>query len=285
MSLRDALRSAAGRMREAGIVGNPEGEALTLAAHALGLPEEQVHRALVLREEVALPPAFDALLDERLRRVPLQHLTGRAHFRRLTLEVGPGVFVPRPETEVVVDLVLSAVDEARPSPVVVDLCTGSGAIAFAVKEERPEAEVHAVELSPDAYAWADRNQSRLDLDVDLRLGDATEAFPDLEGEVDVVAANPPYIPVGMVPVDPEVRDHDPGLALYGGSADGLRIPLAVAARAAELLRPGGVLVVEHADEQGESLPLALHRTGSWVEVVDRCDLTGRPRATVARRAP
>jgi release factor glutamine methyltransferase len=272
-------------MREAGILGNPEGEALTLAAHALGVPEEQVHRALVLREEVALPSAFDALLDERLRRVPLQHLTGRAHFRRLTLEVGPGVFVPRPETEVVVDLVLQAADAVGGAPLVVDLCTGAGAIAFAVKDERPGAEVHAVELSPDAYAWADRNQSRLDLDVDLRLGDATEAFPDLQGEVDVVAANPPYIPVGMVPVDPEVRDHDPELALYGGSEDGLRIPLAVAARAAELLRPGGVLVMEHGDEQGEALPAALRRTGAWVDVADHPDLTGRPRATVARRAP
>jgi release factor glutamine methyltransferase len=285
VSLREVLRSAARRMREVGIVGNPEGEALTLAAHALGVPEERVHRALVLREEVALPPAFDALLDERLRRVPLQHLTGLAHFRRLTLEVGPGVFVPRPETEVVVDLVLEAADAVGLSPVVVDLCTGSGAIAFAVKDERPEAEVHAVELSPDAYAWADRNQSRLDLEVDLRLGDATDAFPDLEGEVDVVAANPPYIPVGMVPVDPEVRDHDPELALYGGGEDGLRTPLAVAARAAELLRPGGVLVMEHADEQGESLPAALRRTGAWVDVLDHRDLASRPRATVARRAP
>jgi release factor glutamine methyltransferase len=272
-------------MRDAGIVGNPEGEALTLAAHVLGVPEEELRRTLVLRPETVPPPAFDALVEERLRRIPLQHLTGRAHFRRLTLEVGPGVFVPRPETEVVVDLALAAADAAGPTPVVVDLCSGSGAIAFAVKDERPAAEVHAVELSRDAYAWADRNQSRLDLDVDLRLGDATDAFPDLDGEVDVVVSNPPYIPVGMVPVDPEVRDHDPEVALYGGSDDGLRIPLAVAARAAVLLRPGGVLVMEHADEQGESLPAALRRTGVWADVVDHPDLTGRPRTTVARRGP
>ncbi len=284
MSLRVALRAAAGRMREAGIVGNPEGEALTLAAHALGVPEDELRRTLVLRPETAAPPAFDALVEERLRRIPLQHLTGRAHFRRLALEVGPGVFVPRPETEVVVDLALAAADAAGPAPVVVDLCTGSGAIAFAVKDERPAAEVHAVEVSREAYAWADRNQSRLDLDVDLRLGDATDAFPDLDGEVDVVVSNPPYIPVGMVPVDPEVRDHDPEVALYGGSDDGLRVPLAVAARATELLRPGGVLVMEHADTQGEALPAALRATGAWTDVVDHPDLTGRPRVTVARRA-
>ena len=285
MSLRDALRDAAMRMREAGIVGNPEGEALTLAAHALGVPEQELHRTLVLSPETALPPAFDTLVEERLRRVPLQHLTGQAPFRRIVLAVGPGVFVPRFETEGVVERALEAADAAGPAPVVVDLCTGSGAIAFAVKDERPHAEVHAVELSPEAYAWADRNQARLDLDVDLRLGDATSAFPDREGEVDVVVANPPYIPVGMVPVDPEVRDHDPHLALYGGSGDGLAIPLAVAARAAELLRPGGVLVMEHADEQGVSLPAALRRTGAWTDIVDHLDLAGRPRATVARRAP
>ncbi len=285
MSLRETLRDAAGRMREAGIVGNPDGEALTLAAHALAVPEEELRRILVLRPEAELPTAFDALVEERLRRIPLQHLTGRAHFRRLELEVGPGVFVPRPETEVVVDLTLEAADAAGPAPVVVDLCTGSGAIAFAVKDERPGAEVHAVELSREAYAWADRNQARTGLDVDLRLGDATTAFPDLEGDVDVVVANPPYIPVGMVPIDPEVRDHDPEVALYGGSDDGLRIPLAVAARAAFLLRPGGVLVMEHADSQGASLPEALRRTGVWTDVVDHPDLTVRPRATVARRAP
>ena len=120
--------------------------------------------------------------------------------------------------------------------------------------------------------------------MDLRLGDATEAFPELEGAVDVVVANPPYIPVGMVPLDPEVRDHDPELALYGGSEDGLAIPLAVARRAALLLRPGGLLVMEHADSQGVTLPSALRRTGEWTDVADHDDLTGRPRATTAARA-
>jgi release factor glutamine methyltransferase len=192
--------------------------------------------------------------------------------------------VPRPETEVVAGLAIRAC-EGHDAPVVVDLCTGSGAIALSVKDEVPAARVHAVELSGLAVAWAARNRDDLGLDVDLREGDATSAFPDLDEAVDVVVSNPPYIPVGAVPLDPEVRDHDPELALYGGSADGLAIPLAVAGRAATLLRDGGVLVMEHADVQGESLPAALRATGCWTDVHDEHDLTGRPRATVAVRAP
>ena len=167
---------------------------------------------------------------------------------------------------------------------VVDLCTGSGAIALAIKDEVPGAEVHGVELSDLAHAWAVRNRDDLGLDVEMVLGDATTAFAELEGEVDVVVSNPPYIPVGAVPNDPEVRDHDPDVALYGGSADGLRIPLEVAARAARLLRPGGVLLMEHADVQGRSLPAALRGSGAWTGVEDHPDLAGRPRVTRAVRA-
>jgi len=145
------------------------------------------------------------------------------------------------------------------------------------------AEVHAVELSREAHAWAEQNVATLAPEVDLRLGDATTAFADLEGGVDVVVCNPPYIPDGAVPLDPEVRDHDPELALYGSSADGLAVPLAMAARAASLLRDGGVLVMEHADSQGRSLPAALRAAGAWAEVSDHDDLTGRPRAAVAVR--
>jgi release factor glutamine methyltransferase len=182
-------------------------------------------------------------------------------------------------------LAIDAASAVGGGAVVVDLCTGSGAIALAVKDELPDASVHAVEVSDLAHGWAVANRDRLGLDVDVRLGDATTAFDDLAGGVDVVVSNPPYIPVGAVPVDPEVRDHDPEVALYGGSADGLAVPLAVAARAAVLLRPGGVLVMEHADSQGLSLPRALRATGEWSEVADHADLAGRPRATVAVRAP
>ena len=279
--LRSAVREATGRLAVAG-VPSPEADAVALAAHAMGTEPAEVRRAMVLGAPE--PPGFAELVAEREARVPLQHLTGVAHFRRLTLAVGPGVFVPRPETEVTAGLAIDAASAIGPGALVVDLCTGSGAIALAVKDELPAARVLAVELSDLAHGWALANRERLGLDVEVRLGDATTAFHDLEGEADVVVSNPPYIPVGAVPVDPEVRDHDPAVALYGGSVDGLAIPLAVADRAAVLLRPGGVLVMEHADTQGESLPRALRVTGEWVEVADHADLSGRPRATVAVRA-
>jgi release factor glutamine methyltransferase len=279
--LRSAVREATRRLAEAG-VASAETDAVLLAAHAMGTSAADVRKAMVLGAPA--PAAYDSLVEERAARVPLQHLTGRAGFRRLELHVGPGVFVPRPETEFVAGLAIDAARAAGEAPVVVDLCTGSGAIALAVKDEVPAAHVYAVELGEDAHAWAARNVADTKLPVTLVHGDATTAFPELEGAVDVVVSNPPYIPLGMVPVDPEVRDHDPDLALYGGSDDGLAVPLAVAARAAVLLRPGGVLVMEHADSQGESLPRALERAGSWREVHDERDLTGRPRATVATRA-
>ncbi|MGL5819356.1 MAG: peptide chain release factor N(5)-glutamine methyltransferase [Phycicoccus sp.] len=285
----DALLATARPALLAAGVPSPETDAVVLAAHVLGVDLSEVRSRVVLRATVDERDAirFEELVEERLRRVPLQHLTGRAFFRRLALAVGPGVFVPRPETEVVAGLAIEAARAAGDSPVVVDLCTGSGAIALAVADEVPGARVYAVEVSPDAHAWAEHNVIRhagsADEQVDLRLGDARTAFPDLEAAVDVVVSNPPYIPDGAVPVDPEVRDHDPELALYGRSADGLAVPLAVAARAAALLRPGGVLVMEHADTQGDAVPGALRATGEWADVADHDDLTGRPRAVVAVR--
>lgn len=265
-------------------VPSAEADAITLAAFALGSDVADVRRRMVMLDEAdaGFLDRYAGLVAERGARVPLQHLTGRAGFRRLELSVGPGVFVPRPETEFVTGLAIDAALTLE-APVVVDLCTGSGAIALAVADEVPTATVYAVELGLEAHAWAERNVTDSGLAVDLRLGDATEAFPELDGTVDVVVSNPPYIPVGMVPLDPEVREHDPELALYGGSDDGLAIPLAVARRAAELLRPGGLLVMEHADSQGATLPRALRRTGAWTDVADHDDLTGRPRATTARR--
>jgi release factor glutamine methyltransferase len=287
-----------------------------------------------------VPEGFEDLVSERARRVPLQHLTGKAGFRRLELSVGPGVFIPRFETELTAALAIARLQQQAANQVeagqqvqagkqldvgqqvqagkpgdgaeqsgtnpgiagrtvpgsaqedpapslglrVVDLCCGSGAIALAVKDEVPSAEVHGVELSGLAHAWAIHNRDDLGLEVDLRLGDATAAFPELAGRVDVVVSNPPYIPVGSIPNDPEVRDHDPEVALYGGSADGLRIPLEVAARAALLLRAGGFFVMEHADVQGDSLTAALRTTGLWEDVQDHPDLNGRPRAVTALRA-
>jgi release factor glutamine methyltransferase len=284
--LHAAVREATTRLAEAGIP-SPEADAVELAAFCLRTDAADVRRRMVLREPATqqLADGYEELVAQRVTRVPLQHLTGRAPFRGLTLAVGPGVFVPRPETEVTAGLAIDAARRAGRAPLVVDLCTGSGAIALAVKDEVPAATVLAVELSDLAHGWAVANRDRLGLDVEVRLGDATAALPDLEGEVDVVVSNPPYIPVGAVPVDPEVRDHDPEVALYGGSADGLAVPLAVAARAAVLLREEGVLVMEHADSQGRSLPAALRAAGEWVDVLDHADLSGRPRTTVAVRGP
>ena len=283
-TLRSEVVRATAELAEEG-VPSPEADAVALAAFALGSDVAEVRRRMVMLDEPdpGFLDRYAGLVAERGARIPLQHLTGRAGFRRLELSVGPGVFVPRPETEFVAGLAIDAA-LALEAPLVVDLCTGSGAIALAVADEVPAATVYAVELGREAHAWAERNVADSGLAVDLRQGDATEALPELEGTVDVVVSNPPYIPLGMVPLDPEVRDHDPELALYGGSEDGLAIPLAVAARAAVLLRHGGLLVIEHADSQGVTLPGALRRTGEWTEVADHDDLTGRPRATTAIRA-
>ena len=204
--LRDAVRRATMTLAEAG-VESAAVDALHLAAHLRGEDVSETRRLMVLGG-VEAPDGYADLVAERASRVPLQHLTGRAHFRGLELEVGPGVFVPRPETELLVDLALRSL-AGRDAPVVVDLATGSGAIALAVKEECPAATVYAVELTDLAHAWAVRNRDRLGLDVSVDRGDARHAYPELVDAVDVVTCNPPYIPDDQVPVDPEVRDHDP----------------------------------------------------------------------------
>lgn len=287
------LRSAVEALKRAG-VASARADATTLAALVLGVETGEVHRLAVLGHEVepALIERFEALVTDRAARVPLQHLTGVAHFRTITLAVGPGVFVPRPETEVLVELGLAAlVAMDRPGsrpPRVVDLCTGSGAIALALAVEHPVAEVSAVELDPHAHAWAVRNVEAVGAAtgaaVDLRLGPAQQAFPELDGCVDLVVSNPPYIPEGMVPQDPEVQDHDPHLALYGGGRDGLEVPRLVIERAAALLRPGGVFLMEHADTQGEWLVAALGTDDRWDQVRDHRDLSDRPRVLRAVRS-
>ncbi|WP_395657658.1 peptide chain release factor N(5)-glutamine methyltransferase [Nocardioides sp.] len=270
------LRDATARLRDAG-VASPEHDAAELLAHVLGTTRSQL--PLV---EVVAPSAvaeYDALLDRRAAREPLQHLTGTAWFRHVELAVGPGVFVPRPETELLAGW---AVEHAGDGSVVVDLCTGSGAVAKAVKDEVPGAEVHAVELDEAAHTWAERNLEGTG--VDLRHGDMATAFEDLAGAVDVLTCNPPYIPLeAWESVAPEARDHDPHLALFSG-ADGLDAIRVLERRAAHLLRPGGVVGFEHADVQGESAPAVFAATGRWTDVRDHLDLAGRPRYTTARLA-
>ena len=270
------LDEAIERLREAG-VASPEYDAAALLAHALGIDRGRLPLTDVVGPAVI--EVYDRLVGRRAAREPLQHLTGRTGFRHIELVVGPGVFIPRPETELLAGWAIEQALGLDGVPVVVDLCTGSGAIAAAVKNEVPHAEVHAVELSPDAFGYAQANLA----DVDLRLGDAFEAFEELLGSVDVVVCNPPYVPLeAWESVTPEARDHDPHLALFSGQ-DGLDAIRLLDQRAAELLRPGGVLGVEHAEVQGEAVPEIFARSGRWVHVSDHVDLAGRPRFTTAQR--
>ncbi len=272
------VADATTRLREAG-VDSAEHDAQVLLAHVLGVDRSR----LALVDEVPAPAAeeYDGLVARRAAREPLQHLTGTAWFRHVELLVGPGVFVPRPETELLAGWAVEAAT-AVTGPVVVDLGTGSGAIAKALADEVPTARVHAVELDERAHGWAARNLA--DTAVDLRHGDLADAFDDLAGAVDVVVSNPPYIPhEAWESVAAEVRDHDPDLALYA-SGDGLDVIRVVERRAALLLRPGGVVGVEHADVQGESAPAVFSATGRWEHVRDHRDLAGRARFLTARLA-
>jgi release factor glutamine methyltransferase len=223
---------------------------------------------------------FAALLDQRADRVPLQHLTGRAPFRHLELAVGPGVFVPRPETEALVGWALeqlAGLDE----PVVVDLGSGSGAIALSIAHEHPGARVYAVERDPVAIEWTRTNAAGFP--VEVLAGDMTDPalLRDLDGTVDLVVSNPPYVPDGAR-VPREVADHDPPLALWGGP-DGLDVVRGLLDTAARLLSPGGQLGIEHADQQGTALPALVRGHGGFTAVADHPDLAGRPRYTTARR--
>lgn len=256
-------------------------EAIALL-RAAGVPSAEHDARALERFAAGAHAEFAELVRRRASRVPLQHLLGTTGFRYLELQVGPGVFVPRPETEVVVDAVLAEI-ASKQAPVVVDLCAGAGTIGFSVAHEHPTAVVHLVERDADAFSWLQRNRPEGNPRVHLHLADAQAALTDLDGTVDVVASNPPYVAEDeRDQVDPEVRDHDPEDALFAG-VDGLDVIRVVAQRAATLLKPGGLVVVEHSDRQGESVPALLAGLG-WTEVADHRDLTGRPRFTVARPA-
>lgn len=276
---RQLVAAATAQLTEAG-VPSPEHDAAELLAHVLGTSRS----ALVTVRDVPVQRTreYAALVDRRAAREPLQHLTGRAGFRTVELLVGPGVFVPRPETELLAGWAIDRAHEAGPEPVVVDLCTGSGAIALSVVTEVPQARVHAVELDPLALSWAEHNLSGSG--VDLRAGDMASAFDDLAGSVDVVVCNPPYIPLEQWDgVAPEARDHDPALALWSGH-DGLDALRVLEQRASELLRGGGWVGAEHADVQGDSVRDLFGSAERWQLVRDHVDLAGRPRFVTARLA-
>jgi release factor glutamine methyltransferase len=267
------LAEATETLEQAG-VSSPRHDAEVLLSHVTGIPR----MALVqqAKPDPIQSAAFLELIEARARRLPLQHLIGSAAFRYVDVEVGPGVFVPRPETELLAGW---AIDHAKTltSPVVVELCAGSGAIALSVVHEVPAARVYAVELDEPAYGWAQRNLDGTG--VDLRLGDMADAFPDLDGTVDIVVANPPYIPLdAWESVAPEARDHDPALALWSGD-DGLDAMRVLEQTAWRLLKPGGVVGAEHADAQGESAPDVF--LARWAEVRDHADLAERPRYVTA----
>lgn len=275
----DEIALATARLAEAG-VPSPRTDAEEIAAFVHGVRRGQLH--------TVKDGDFDALFWEgvarRAAREPLQHITGRAYFRYLSLEVGPGVFVPRPETEVVAGWAIDRLREMDvASPLVVDLGTGSGAIALSIAQEVALAQVHAVEVDPVAYGWAKRNivehgQGR----VSLHPEDLADCLPELNGRVDLVVSNPPYIPPGAVPRDPEVRDYDPSRALYGSGQDGLDEVRAVERTARRLLRAGGLVAVEHSDQQGSEVYLVFSEDRGWRDTRDHEDLAGRDRFVTAR---
>jgi release factor glutamine methyltransferase len=282
--VRQLLAAAVRQLSDAG-VDSPRVDAELLLAHVLGLSRA----ALLTLGDVGSGEVdrFDALVGQRADRVPLQHLTGVAAFRYLELAVGPGVFVPRPETEQLAGWALERL-AGTSAPVVVDLGSGSGALALSIAFEHPGARVTAVERDPGAIEWTRHNAATRaaagDSPVEVLAGDMTDAglLPDLDGAVDLVVSNPPYVPDGAR-VPREVADHDPPLALWGGP-DGLDVVRGLLVTAARLLRPGAWLGIEHADQQGSALPALVRASGGWVDVEDHPDLAGRPRFTTARRA-
>ena len=277
------VREAAVRLQQAG-VPSPENDARLLLAHVL---DESGPAALWGRRDVTPADAdrYRELVDTRAERVPLQHLTGKAHFGYVELDVGPGVFIPRPETETMMSWASTELGARQlrhgTRQVVVDLCTGSGAIAKSLALAAPGAEVYAVELSTDALPWAERNLAGTD--VRLVHADMADALPELDGTVDLVVCNPPYVPLDAYDsVAVEARDHDPSLALFSG-ADGLDAIRVLTRVAARLLRAGGLLAFEHAEVQAESAPQIVVDSRQFSQIRDRLDLTGRPRYVTAVR--
>lgn len=267
-------------------VDSPRADAELIAAHVLGVERGQLPMVPLVD-----PPVVDAigqLVGQRAKHVPLQHLTGWAAMGELTVGVGPGVFVPRPETEGLLEWGLERIAGVR-EPVVVDLCTGSGALALAVAAARHDAVVHAVELDPVALAWARQNAEVRaqagDPPIRLYAGDVTDPqlFTDLDGSVHLVLCNPPYVPDGT-PVPPEVAEHDPKMAVFAGP-DGLAVIRPVVALAARLLAEGGSVAIEHDDSHADAVVELLAARRVLTAVTGHQDLAGRPRFVTARRAP
>lgn len=282
-SLRMAISRATEQLAAAGVC-SPRADAEQLAAWSLGI--ERTRLGLTPLVDTEWVERYSQLVGRRAGRIPLQYIFGTTPMGRATVQVGPGVFIPRPETELLVDWALTVIRDV-PSPVVVDLCTGTGAIALAIAADRPDARVIAVEREPGALAWARRNlETHLEAGgtaVELRGGDLTDPrlLYDLDGRVDLVTANPPYVPAGTR-LEPEVADYDPPEAVFAGP-DGLAVIRPLISVAAAMLAPGGALAIEHDDSHGESVPTLLRGRRVLDQVVDHLDLAGCPRFVTARR--
>ena len=292
-TVREVLKWATTKLNTAQCT-SPETDAQLLLAFALKVDRKNLPADQELTPEQSAK--FTELIEKRAQRIPLQHLTGQAFFRYLELEVGPGVFIPRPETELLVEAGLVELNKKSGAKLAVDLCAGSGAIALSLALESPNTTVHAVELSTQAFVWLEKNVAahseqlaRLNSTVITYNEDATNlnVLSALNGTVDVVLSNPPYIPDEMIPREPEVRDHDPKLALFGGP-DGLDVARKVSIVAANLLKPNGFFGMEHADVQSESAVDLLSNTGGknleiWSQVIDHVDYNQLPRFVTAIR--
>lgn len=283
--LLDEIAVAAVRLADAG-VESPRNDAEVIAAHVHKVARSQLH----LVPDAGFDPRFWDEVARREVREPLQHITGVTHFRYADLDVGPGVFVPRPETEVMTGWAveqLHALDVAE--PVVLDLGTGSGAIALAIALEVPRARVRAVEADPLAATWARRNVERCAGQaphtsgrVTVHEADFAEVFPGPGGDVDLVISNPPYVPLGAG-LPPEVAEYDPATALWGGE-DGLDAIRVIERVASRLLRPGGWVAVEHGAPQGAAVYWVFAEERGWRDTRNHRDLAGRDRFVTARKA-
>jgi release factor glutamine methyltransferase len=280
----DVLQRAVEVLASAG-VPTPDVDAELLIGHVLGIGRGQVQARAVTGTALSATDVVEifGLVERRAAREPLQHITGVAAFRTIELAVGPGVFVPRPETEIVAQYAIdSLAASASPRPIGVDLGTGSGAIALAMATEVAHSCVYGVENSPMAFVWTKQNFRTIAPDNARAVFiDLADALPELDGTVAVVVSNPPYIPIGAIPRDPEVRLFDPEHALFGGE-DGLDVVRAVSTTARRLLHPGGTLVLEHGELQGQAIRDLLAVDG-WTAIATHRDLLGRDRATTALR--
>ncbi|MFC0452751.1 peptide chain release factor N(5)-glutamine methyltransferase [Rhodococcus jostii] len=285
LPLRLALIDATAQLDEAG-VRSSRADAELLAAHLLGV--ERTRLGLVPLVDESVIDAYKKMVDQRAKRIPLQYILGTAAMGDIDIEVGPGVFVPRPETELLLGWALAFLGSCdQHPPVVLDLCTGSGALALAIANARPDAVVHAVELEPHALAWARRNadsrEQAGDTPIRLYQGDVTDRtlLAGLEGGVDLIVSNPPYIPEG-VELEPEVADHDPHSALFAGP-DGLSVIKPMISNVARWLRIGGAVGIEHDDTNGSDVAALFASRRVFGEVAEHPDLAGKPRFVVARR--